>query len=75
MSEVLNLAKELILRASITPDDGGCQELVAQRLRRAGFACESLRYGAVDNLWAMHGSGFAVLCTRQPAPDSYSGHA
>jgi succinyl-diaminopimelate desuccinylase len=61
VSEVLNLAKELILRASITPDDGGCQELVAQRLRRAGFACESLRYGAVDNLWATHGSGDPVL--------------
>ena len=61
MSEVLNLAKELILRASITPDDGGCQELVAQRLRRVGFACESLRYGEVDNLWATHGNGDPVL--------------
>ena len=61
MSEVLNLAKELILRASITPDDGGCQELLAQRLQRAGFSCESLRFGAVDNLWATHGSGGPVL--------------
>jgi len=61
VSEVLNLAKELILRASITPDDGGCQELLAQRLQRAGFTCESLRFGAVDNLWATHGSGGPVL--------------
>jgi len=61
MSEVLNLAKELILRASVTPDDGGCQPLLAERLSRAGFACESMRFGAVDNLWATHGSGAPVL--------------
>ncbi|MFC7300735.1 succinyl-diaminopimelate desuccinylase [Cognatiluteimonas weifangensis] len=61
MSEVLNLAKELILRASVTPDDAGCQALLAQRLQRAGFACQSLRYGAVDNLWATHGSDGPVL--------------
>jgi succinyl-diaminopimelate desuccinylase len=55
-SEVLALAKELILRPSITPDDAGCQALIAGRLRRAGFACEHLRFGAVDNLWATHGA-------------------
>ena len=60
-SEVLALAKELMLRPSVTPDDAGCQPLVADRLRRAGFACESLRFGAVDNLWATHGSGGPVL--------------
>ena len=52
MSEVLNLAKELMLRHSVTPDDAGCQALLAERLRRAGFRCESLRFGEVDNLWA-----------------------
>ena len=57
MSEVLQLAKELILRPSVTPDDAGCQALIAGRLSRAGFACEPLRFGAVDNLWATHGSG------------------
>jgi len=57
MSEVLQLAKELILRPSVTPDDAGCQALVAERLRRSGFACESLRFGEVDNLWATHGGG------------------
>lgn len=61
MSEVLNLTKELILRASVTPDDAGCQPLIAQRLQRAGFACEHLRLGEVDNLWATHGSGDPVL--------------
>ena len=57
MSEVLQLAKELILRPSVTPDDAGCQPLIAERLRRAGFACDSLRFGDVDNLWATHGNG------------------
>ena len=60
-SEVLALAKELMLRPSVTPDDAGCQPLLAARLRRAGFACESLRFGAVDNLWATHGQGGPVL--------------
>jgi succinyl-diaminopimelate desuccinylase len=61
MSDVLDLARELIARPSITPDDAGCQALVAERLRRAGFACESLRHGEVDNLWASHGDGGPVL--------------
>jgi succinyl-diaminopimelate desuccinylase len=61
VSDVLQLAKELLLRPSITPDDEGCQALIAERLQRAGFTCESLRFGEVDNLWAMHGSGAPVL--------------
>lgn len=61
MSDVLGLACELIARSSVTPDDAGCQALVAARLRRAGFACESMRHGVVDNLWATHGTGGPVL--------------
>src|SRR5690606_3031829 len=61
MSDVLDLARELIARSSVTPDDAGCQPLLAARLRRAGFACEQLRYGDVDNLWATHGEGAPVL--------------
>ncbi|WP_363797692.1 succinyl-diaminopimelate desuccinylase [Lysobacter firmicutimachus] len=56
-SDVLALTCELIGRASVTPQDLGCQDLIAQRLQRAGFACERLRYGEVDNLWATHGAG------------------
>ena len=56
-SDVLALACELIRRRSVTPDDAGCQALLAERLQRAGFACEHLRFGAVDNLWATHGDG------------------
>lgn len=57
MNDVLALAFDLIARPSVTPDDAGCQELIAGRLQRAGFACEHLRFGAVDNLWAAHGDG------------------
>ena len=60
-SDVLDLASELIRRRSVTPDDAGCQALIAERLQHAGFDCEQLRYGEVDNLWATHGSGSPVL--------------
>ncbi|WOB48800.1 succinyl-diaminopimelate desuccinylase [Xanthomonas hydrangeae] len=61
MSDIVDLTCELISSPSVTPDDAGCQELIAQRLARAGFAIEHLRLGAVDNLWATHGSGAPVL--------------
>lgn len=61
MSEVLDLACDLIARPSITPEDAGCQALIADRLARAGFAIEHLRFGQVDNLWATHGAGGPVL--------------
>ncbi|WP_115049214.1 succinyl-diaminopimelate desuccinylase [Xanthomonas arboricola] len=61
MSDVVDLTCELIARPSVTPDDAGCQDLIAQRLARAGFAIEHLRLGEVDNLWATHGSGAPVL--------------
>jgi succinyl-diaminopimelate desuccinylase len=56
MSAIFDLTCELIHRASVTPDDAGCQSVIAERLARAGFAIERLRYGEVDNLWATHGS-------------------
>jgi succinyl-diaminopimelate desuccinylase len=61
MSEVLELTRDLIAIPSITPDDAGCQQLIAARLTRAGFDCEHLRFDAVDNLWATHGEGGPVL--------------
>ena len=57
MNDVLQLTCELIARPSITPDDAGCQPLIAQRLQAVGFSIESLRFGEVDNFWATHGSG------------------
>ena len=61
MSAVLQLTCDLIARTSVTPDDAGCQQLIALRLHAAGFAIEHLRFGAVDNLWASHGSDGPVL--------------
>ncbi|AUI91124.1 succinyl-diaminopimelate desuccinylase [Xanthomonas oryzae pv. oryzae] len=61
MNDVLDLTCDLIARASVTPEDAGCQALLAGRLTAAGFACEHLRLGEVDNLWATHGSGAPVL--------------
>ena len=55
MSDVLDLTCDLIRRASVTPADDGCQAVIAGRLVAAGFACEHLRFGDVDNLWATHG--------------------
>ena len=61
MSDILELTSDLIRRRSLTPDDAGCQALIAQRLRGMGFAVEVLRYGDVDNLWATHGQGDPVF--------------
>lgn len=61
MSPILDLTADLIRRASLTPDDAGCQPLIAERLAGAGFAIERLRYGEVDNLFATHGAGDPVL--------------
>ena len=60
-SPVLALAAELIRRRSVTPDDAGCQALIAERLARAGFRVSHLRFGEVDNLWATHGEGGSTL--------------
>lgn len=62
MSDVLTLSCALIRRASVTPDDAGCQELIAKRLQQASFAIHHLPFGEVKNLWATHGDGAPVLC-------------
>src|SRR5215208_5418528 len=58
----LDLAKELIGRRSITPEDGGCQQVIAQRLSAVGFNCEPMNFGAVTNLWARRGTQSPVVC-------------
>jgi succinyl-diaminopimelate desuccinylase len=55
-SATLALAAELISRPSVTPDDAGCQQLLAGRLAALDFRCTQLRYGEVDNLWAVRGT-------------------
>ncbi|HEY0819381.1 MAG TPA: succinyl-diaminopimelate desuccinylase [Rhizobacter sp.] len=57
MSAALSLTEQLIARRSVTPDDGGCQDLIAARLAPLGFSCETLAFGPeafrVTNLWAL----------------------
>ena len=55
MSRALYLTEQLISRASVTPEDAGCQDLIAERLRPLGFVCETVVSGPdlrVTNLWA-----------------------
>ena len=55
MSATLDLSRALIERPSVTPDDQGCQHLLAERLQAIGFRIEHLRFDDVDNLWARRG--------------------
>ena len=59
---VLALSRELIARRSVTPEDGGCQAILAERLARIGFQCEPLECGGVRNLWARRGSANPLVC-------------
>jgi succinyl-diaminopimelate desuccinylase len=61
MSDTLDLAQELIRRRSVTPEDAGCQQLIAERLAPLGFEAHHLRFGEVDNLWLRRGSEGPVL--------------
>lgn len=56
MTPTLDLAKQLLSIPSVTPDDLGCQQIIAQRLKNIGFTIEHQRYGEVDNLWARYGT-------------------
>lgn len=58
----ITLLCDLVRRRSVTPEDAGCQLLLAARLEAAGFHCETLQFGDVTNLWARRGSGSPVLC-------------
>ena len=62
MSATVALTQELIARASVTPDDAGCQDLISARLEALGCRVERLRFGAVDNLWAVRGQESPLLC-------------
>ena len=60
-SPTLALACELIRRPSVTPDDAGCQPILAERLERIGFQVEPMRFAEVDNLWARNGTESPLL--------------
>ena len=56
MTATLDLARQLINIPSVTPDDLGCQKIIAERLSNIGFKIKHLRFGEVDNLWARVGT-------------------
>ena len=58
----LALARQLIERRSVTPDDAGCLDLIGRRLAPLGFTLERIDSGGVSNLWARRGSAAPLLC-------------
>lgn len=61
-SAVLALARDLINRPSVTPEDEGCQELMGARLQALGFRLETMVFEDTTNLWARKGSEGPVFC-------------
>lgn len=66
MSTTLDFAKRLIACASVTPNDAGCQRMLAQRLTTIGFQAEHMRFGEVDNIWLRRG--------QEPPLFAFAGH-
>jgi succinyl-diaminopimelate desuccinylase len=62
MTDALELTQAMIARPSVSPSDGGCQDLLSERLERIGFTVERLRFNNVDNFWARRGSSGPLLC-------------
>ncbi len=62
MSAALELTLELMRRASLSPDDQGCLDVIGERLAASGFVNERLPFGPVDNLWARRGRAAPMLC-------------
>jgi len=61
-SPVLTLARDLISRRSVTPNDDGCQDLLVRRLLKSGFKAEKFEHGKVSNLWARRGNSGPLVC-------------
>ena len=61
MNPVIELTTQLITRKSVTPDDAGCQDIICERLRQAGFRIETLPFGEVTNFWAIRGDTGPLL--------------
>jgi succinyl-diaminopimelate desuccinylase len=61
MSATVELAEALIRRRSVTPEDAGCQDVIAERLSAAGLSVEHLDFGEVRNLWARRGNRGPLL--------------
>lgn len=60
-SATITLTSELISRASVTPEDAGCQPLMCERLKAIGFKINHLPFDDVDNFWAVRGDSGPIL--------------
>ncbi|SFV78022.1 N-succinyl-L,L-diaminopimelate desuccinylase [hydrothermal vent metagenome] len=61
MSDTLQLTKDLISKASVTPEDKGCQLMMTDHLKKIGFTISDLKFGEVDNFWATRGNSEPVF--------------
>jgi len=61
-TDTLHLAKQLIARPSVTPQDAGCLDLIEARLAPLGFRCERISANGTDNLWARRGNAAPLVC-------------
>lgn len=61
-SPTLEFTLDLIRRQSVTPEDAGCQDAMIERLEAVGFSAQRLRFGDVDNFWAIRGDSGPILC-------------
>ncbi|MDB4327335.1 succinyl-diaminopimelate desuccinylase, partial [bacterium] len=62
MSHILDLTKNLINRKSVTPEDAGCQEMMANILKPLGFVIEDLTFADTKNIWARKGTNEPLFC-------------
>jgi|TARA_B110000503_G_C7141744_1_gene411135 succinyl-diaminopimelate desuccinylase len=62
MSHTLDLTKNLINRKSVTPEDAGCQEMMANILKPLGFVIEDLTFADTKNIWARKGTNEPLFC-------------
>jgi len=60
--KVLEYARELIARPSVTPIDAGCQDWLMARLEKLGFSLETVNQGGVSNFWARRGLAAPLVC-------------
>jgi succinyl-diaminopimelate desuccinylase len=61
MSTVIDLTQHLVACPSITPNDAGCQDILAKRLTKSNFNIEHLPFGEVKNIWARYGNSGPLL--------------
>ena len=78
MSKTLYLTEELVSRTSVTPNDAGCQALIAAHLSPLGFVCETIESGPehfrVTNLWAKRAPAHAASAQAAPKLIVFAGH-